>query len=72
MLKTVEQVRSTVNTGLEIYGVVLTMFDPRNNLANQVIRDVRQFLGAKVFETVIPRNVRVSEAPFLREACSAV
>lgn len=63
LLKTVEQVRSSVNEDLEIYGVVLTMFDPRNNLANQVIRDVRQFLGAKVFETVIPRNVRVSEAP---------
>ncbi|MFM8751204.1 ParA family protein [Rhabdaerophilum sp.] len=63
LLKTVEQVRNSLNPDLEIYGVVLTMFDPRNNLANQVIRDVRQFLGAKVFETVIPRNVRVSEAP---------
>lgn len=63
LLKTVEQVRSTINPNLEIYGVVLTMFDPRNNLANQVIRDARQFLGAKVFQTVIPRNVRVSEAP---------
>lgn len=63
LLKTVEQVRASVNLDLEIYGVVLTMFDPRNNLANQVIRDVRQFLGPKVFETVIPRNVRVSEAP---------
>lgn len=63
LLKTVEQVRSSINESLEIYGVVLTMFDPRNNLANQVIKDVRQFLGAKVFETVIPRNVRVSEAP---------
>ena len=63
LLKTVEQVRSTINSNLEIYGVVLTMFDPRNNLANQVIRDARQFLGAKVFQTVIPRNVRVSEAP---------
>ncbi len=63
LLKTVEQVRSSINPDLEIHGVVLTMFDPRNNLANQVIRDVRQFLGAKVFETVIPRNVRVSEAP---------
>lgn len=63
LLKTVEQVRSTINPDLEIHGVVLTMFDPRNNLANQVIRDVRQFLGSKVFETVIPRNVRVSEAP---------
>lgn len=63
LLKTVEQVRQTINPDLEIHGVVLTMFDPRNNLAGQVIRDVRQFLGAKVFETVIPRNVRVSEAP---------
>lgn len=63
LLKTVEQVRSTINPDLEIHGVVLTMFDPRNNLASQVIRDVRQFLGSKVFETVIPRNVRVSEAP---------
>lgn len=63
LLKTVDQVRSTVNPDLEIHGVVLTMFDPRNNLAAQVIRDVRQYLGAKVFETVIPRNVRLSEAP---------
>lgn len=63
LLKTVEQVKTTINQDLEIHGVVLTMFDPRNNLASQVIRDVRQFLGAKVFETVIPRNVRVSEAP---------
>lgn len=63
LLKTVEQVRSSVNASLEIYGVVLTMFDPRNNLSGQVIKDVRAFLGGKVFETVIPRNVRVSEAP---------
>jgi chromosome partitioning protein len=63
LLKTVEQVRNSVNPALDIYGVVLTMFDPRNNLANQVIKDVRQFLRGKVFETVIPRNVRVSEAP---------
>ena len=41
----------------------MTMFDPRNNLAAQVVADVRQFLGQKVYETVIPRNVRVSEAP---------
>ena len=63
LLKTIDQVRASINPALEIYGVVLTMFDPRNNLAGQVIKDVRQFLGAKVFETVIPRNVRVSEAP---------
>ncbi len=63
LLKTVEQVRSTLNARLTIHGVVLTMFDPRNNLANQVVADVRQFMGAKVYDTVIPRNVRVSEAP---------
>ena len=46
-------------------GVVLTMFDPRNNLAGQVVADVRQFMGNKVYETIIPRNVRISEAPVL-------
>lgn len=63
LLKTVDQVRSGLNPALIIHGIVLTMFDPRNNLANQVISDVRQFLGEKVYQTVIPRNVRVSEAP---------
>ncbi|MGL4637961.1 MAG: ParA family protein [Beijerinckiaceae bacterium] len=63
LLRTVEQVRNSLNPQLSIHGVVLTMFDPRNNLAGQVIADVRQFLGDKVYNTVIPRNVRVSEAP---------
>lgn len=63
VLKTVEQVRSTLNPRLSIHGVVLTMFDPRNNLSAQVVADVRQFLGDQVYETMIPRNVRVSEAP---------
>jgi chromosome partitioning protein len=63
LLKTVEQVRSTLNPGLSIHGVVLTMFDARNNLSNQVVADVREFMGPKVYQTVIPRNVRVSEAP---------
>jgi chromosome partitioning protein len=63
LLKTVEQVRSTLNPRLSIHGVVLTMFDPRNNLSGQVVADVRQFMGAKVYDTMIPRNVRVSEAP---------
>jgi chromosome partitioning protein len=63
LLRTVEQVRNTLNPRLSIHGVVLTMFDPRNNLASQVIADVRAFLGEKVYQTVIPRNVRVSEAP---------
>ncbi|NIX75521.1 ParA family protein [Microvirga terricola] len=63
LLKTVEQVRSALNPQLSIHGVVLTMFDPRNNLAGQVVADVREFMGNKVYETMIPRNVRVSEAP---------
>ena len=63
LLKTVEQVRSALNPDLSIHGVVLTMFDPRNNLSGQVVADVRQFMGDKVYETMIPRNVRVSEAP---------
>ncbi|MEQ1888676.1 MAG: AAA family ATPase [Alphaproteobacteria bacterium] len=63
LLRTVEMVRDTLNPVLEIQGIVLTMFDSRNNLSDQVALDVRNFLGSKVYDTVIPRNVRVSEAP---------
>jgi chromosome partitioning protein len=63
LLQTVEQVRTTLNPKLSIHGIVLTMFDSRNNLSNQVVADVRQFMGAKVYNTMIPRNVRISEAP---------
>ena len=63
LLKTVEQVRTTLNPTLSIHGIVLTMYDSRNNLSNQVVADVRQFMGNKVYETIIPRNVRISEAP---------
>jgi chromosome partitioning protein len=63
LLSTVEQVKKTLNPNLSIHGIVLTMFDPRNNLAMQVVADVRQFMGDKVYDTIIPRNVRVSEAP---------
>lgn len=63
LLQTVDQVRRTINPELAIQGIVLTMFDGRNNLANQVVEDVRAHMGDKVYETVIPRNVRVSEAP---------
>ncbi len=63
LLKTVEQVKAALNPRLGIHGVVLTMFDPRNNLSNQVVDDVRRYMGQKVYDTVIPRNVRVSEAP---------
>jgi len=63
LLKTVDQVRRSLNPALTIHGIVLTMFDPRNSLASQVVADVRAFMGDKVYDTVIPRNVRVSEAP---------
>jgi chromosome partitioning protein len=63
LLKTVERVRLNLNPRLTIQGVVLTMYDRRNSLSAQVAEDVRSVLGDKVYETVIPRNVRVSEAP---------
>ena len=63
LLKTVEQVRQSVNKDLSIHGIVLTMFDSRNNLSGQVVADVREYMGETVYETVIPRNVRISEAP---------
>jgi len=63
LLKTVDQVRDQLNPGLTIHGVVLTMYDSRNNLSAQVVADVRQFMKDKVYDTIIPRNVRVSEAP---------
>jgi len=63
LLRTVEVVRSGLNPDLEIQGVVLTMYDRRNNLSDQVADEVRAFFGNKVYNTVIPRNVRLSEAP---------
>ena len=63
LLKTVEDVRNGLNPALTIQGVVLTMYDQRNNLSTQVEADVRDYLGDKVYKTTIPRNVRVSEAP---------
>jgi chromosome partitioning protein len=63
LLRTVEHVRSTLNPDLAIHGIVLTMYDRRNSLSHQVMDDVRHHLGDKVYQTVIPRNVRVSEAP---------
>ena len=62
-MTTVEQVRSALNPGLTIHGIVLTMYDPRNSLAGQVVADVRAYMGDTVYETIIPRNVRLSEAP---------
>ena len=63
LLTTVERIRSRFNPGLAIMGVVLTMFDRRNRLSEAVSQDVRSVLGPVVFDTVIPRNVRLSEAP---------
>ena len=63
LLTTVERIRSRFNPGLSILGVALTMYDRRNRLTEQVSADVRAVLGKVVFETVIPRNVRLSEAP---------
>jgi chromosome partitioning protein len=63
LLQTVERIRSAFNPELAILGIALTMFDRRNNLSQAVAEDVRACLGAVVFETVVPRNVRLSEAP---------
>ena len=63
LLRTVDVVRGGLNPDLTIQGVVLTMYDKRNNLSDQVADEVRKFFGGKVYETVIPRNVRLSEAP---------
>lgn len=63
LITTLRRVRSSLNPALDIEGVVLTMYDDRTNLAQQVARDVREFFARKVFQTVIPRNVRLGEAP---------
>jgi len=63
LLKTIELVRGKMNPKLSIQGIVLTMYDRRNSLTTQIESDVREFLGNKVYQTVIPRNVRISEAP---------
>lgn len=63
LVKTIERVKAAFNPGLELHGIVLTMFDKRNNLSDMVANDVRSYFGDKVYQTVIPRNVRVSEAP---------
>ncbi|HEX8233955.1 MAG TPA: ParA family protein [Caulobacteraceae bacterium] len=63
LMRTIELVRGSLNPRLELHGIVLTMFDKRNTLSRQVEADVRSHFGDKVYATVIPRNVRVSEAP---------
>lgn len=63
LLKTIKMIQGKLNPELSIHGVVLTMYDKRNKLTEQIEQDVRSFLGADVYQTVIPRNVRISEAP---------
>lgn len=63
LVQTIEAVRTRFNPGLHLQGILLTMFDGRNNMSQQVMRDVRDFFGDWVYNTVIPRNIRVSEAP---------
>jgi chromosome partitioning protein len=63
LMQTVEQIQASINTDLQIEGVLRTMFDPRNNLANEVSAQLIQHFGDKVFRTMIPRNVRLAEAP---------
>ena len=63
LMRSIRMIREELNPNLEIGGVLLTMFDPRTNLAHQVAQEVRSFFGDRVFHTIIPRNVRLSEAP---------
>jgi len=63
LMHTVQMVRSQLNPGLEIKGILLTMFDQRNNLAHQVAKEVRDYFQEKVFKNVIPRNIKLSESP---------
>ncbi len=63
LLETIEQIRTAVNPGLELEGLLRTMFDVRNNLSNEVSRQLAEHFGDKVYRTVVPRNVRVAEAP---------
>jgi len=63
LLKTIKLVKGALNQDLELEGILLTMFDPRNNLSHQVAREARKYFPGKVFSTIIPRNVKLSEAP---------
>jgi chromosome partitioning protein len=63
LVRTIERIKGAYNPTLDLQGIVLTMYDQRNNLSNAVATDVREYFGEVVYQTVIPRNVRVSEAP---------
>jgi hypothetical protein len=62
-MSTIEQIRDSVNAKLEVEGILRTMFDPRNNLSNDVAAQLISHFGDRVFRTIIPRNVRLAEAP---------
>ena len=68
LMGTVEQIRASVNPDLELEGILRTMFDPRNNLANEVSGQLLLHFGDKVFRTIIPRNIRLAEAPSFGKA----
>jgi chromosome partitioning protein len=73
LLKTVEQVKQALNPSLEIHGIVLTMFDARNNLSNQVVADVRQHMGAKVYDTVLVYDLKcVGSEAYLKLATEII
>ena len=63
LMSTIEMVKKTFNRSLEIEGVILSMFDGRTNLSIQVVEEVKKYFGSKVYTTIIPRNVRLAEAP---------
>lgn len=63
LLESMQMVQKRMNPELEIFGVVMTMYDSRTTLSNQVVEEVRQYFGKKMFKTVIPRNVKIAEAP---------
>jgi chromosome partitioning protein len=63
LIETIRQIRKTRNANLEIEGVLLTMFDERTNLSNQVMQDLKTFFGSQLFTTIVPRNIRLGEAP---------
>ena len=63
LLDTLMRIRRTLNPNLAIEGILLTMYDERTNLSNQVVSDLRDFLGSQVFSTIIPRNIKLAEAP---------
>jgi chromosome partitioning protein len=69
LIATIELIRDSLNPELEIEGIVFTMYDPRNNLAHQVVNEVKGHFLDKVFETMIPRNIRLSEAPSFGQPC---